>query len=108
MRSAADPTAKYPLVIAHGHYSAVFQPGGRFDDVPPTKNLTGYAYVDQLYAYYLYRNWTSDSGPFHGARALVVTINQPVPFFDDAYSVDSANVGPCTRAQLSTQGAASL
>ena len=29
-----------------------------------------------------------------GARALVVTINHPVPFFDDSYAVDSANVGP--------------
>lgn len=87
------PTAKYPLLVAHGHYSSVFQPGGRFDDVPPS-NQSGYSYVDQLYAYYLFRNWTSDSGPFRGARALVMTINQPVPFFDDAYSVDSVNVGP--------------
>jgi hypothetical protein len=87
------PTAKYPLLVAHGHYSAVFQPGGRFDDAPPS-NQSGYDYVDQLYAYYLYRNWTSATGPFRGARALVITINQPVPFFDDAYSVDSANVGP--------------
>ena len=52
--------------------------------------MTGYAYVDQLYANYFYHNWTSASGPYKGARALVVTINHPVPFFDDSYAVDSA------------------
>jgi hypothetical protein len=90
----AHPTAKYPLVIAHGHYSAIFNPGGRFDDTPPSANLSGYDFVDQQFAYWMYRNWTSATGPFHGARALVVTLNHPVPFFDDSYAVDSANVGP--------------
>ena len=68
------PTARYPLLIAHGHYSAVFQPGGRFDDTPPSewKNLTGYDLVDQQYAYWLYTNWTSPSSVFRGARALGV------------------------------------
>ena len=88
------PTARYPTLIAHGHYSAVFTPGGRFDKRPPMANMTGYAYVDQLYANYFYNNWTSASGPYKGARALVITINHPVPFFDDSYAVDSANVGP--------------
>ena len=72
------------------HYTAIFNPGGRFDKTPPTPNMTGYAYVDQLYANYFYHNWTSASGPYKGARALVVTINHPVPFFDDSYAVDSA------------------
>lgn len=88
------PNATYPLLIAHGHYSAIFNPGGRFDDTPPSANLSGYEYVDQQYAYWMYGNWTSAGGPFRGARALVITINHPVPFFDDSYAVDSANVGP--------------
>ena len=96
----AHPNAKYPLVVAHGHYSPIFQPGGRFDSHPPSRNQSGYAYVDQEYAYWLYRNWTSPTGPFHKARALVVTINQPVPYFDDAYAVDSANIGPYGSAIL--------
>ena len=54
----------------------------------------GYDLVDQLYANYLYGNWTASDGPFKGARALVITVNHPVPFFDDSYAVDSANVGP--------------
>jgi len=97
------PTARYPLVIAHGHYSAVFTPGGRFDPTPPSAwpaNLSGYDLVDQQYAYKLYTNWTAADGPFHGARALVITINNPVPFFDDSYAVDSANVGPYGSAIL--------
>jgi hypothetical protein len=121
---AEHPTARYPLVIAHGHYSAIFEPGGRFDNGPVTPDMHGYDRFDQRYAQvrscarsghvsfvrsiqgvtghlvrcrppqYLYRNWTSADGPFKGARALVVTINHPVPFFDDSYAVDSANVGP--------------
>ena len=73
------------------------RPGGRFDDTPPSAwpaNLSGYNLVDQQYAWYLYQNWTLATGPFHGARALVITINHPVPFFDDSYAVDSPNVGP--------------
>ena len=88
------PTAKYPLLVAHGHYSATFNPGGRFDPTPPAAGMTGYDLVDQLYANYFYNNWTSADGPFQGARALVITVNHPVPFFDDSYAVDSANVGP--------------
>jgi len=88
------PDARYPLVIAHGHYSAIFEPGGRFDATPPTANMSGYDRVDQLYANYLYNNWTSADAAFKGARALVITINHPVPFFDDSYAVDSVNVGP--------------
>jgi len=87
---------KYPLVIAHGHYSAIFNPGGRFDFRKPTKNITGYARYDQEAANWFASNWSSleSDGVFSNARALVVTINHPVPFFDDSYAVDSVNVGP--------------
>lgn len=94
------PNAKYPLLLAHGHYSAIFNPGGRFDPHPPTDNETGYDRVDQLYANWFYGNWTSPTGPFKHARALVITINHPVPFFDDSYAVDSANVGPYGTAVM--------
>ena len=46
--------------------------------------MTGYAFVDQQYAYWLYGNWTSPSSAFTGARALLVSVNHPVPFFDDS------------------------
>eukprot|EP01065_Artemidia_motanka_P038448 TRINITY_DN472_c2_g1_i1.p1 TRINITY_DN472_c2_g1~~TRINITY_DN472_c2_g1_i1.p1 ORF type:complete len:604 (+),score=128.84 TRINITY_DN472_c2_g1_i1:55-1866(+) len=88
------PDARYPLVIAQGHYSATWNAGGRFDNTPPNPDTPGYAYVDQLYANYLYGNWTDPNGVFKGARMLVVTLNHDVPFFDDSYAVNSENVGP--------------
>ena len=91
----AREDARYPLVVAHGHYSAQWDTGGSFSETPPPANLTGYAAIEAEYAYGLYRNWTSaDDGPFHGARMLVISINHQNPFFDDSYAVDSANVGP--------------
>ena len=59
-----------------------------------------YEAVDELFSYYLYANWTSPNGAFRGSRALVATINHPVPFFDDSYAVDSANVGPYGSAVI--------
>ena len=55
-------------MVAHGHYSATFDPGGRFDSTPATPDLKGYDYVDQLYANYFYNNWTSPDGPFKVRR----------------------------------------
>lgn len=91
----SHPNTSYPLILAHGHYSAVFNPGGRFD-LRTMNNLTGYAKYDQLAANWFANNWTSldESSGFHGARALVVTVKHPVPYFDDSYAVDSVNVGP--------------
>ena len=74
----AHPKARYPLLIAHGHYSEDFEPGGRFDPAPPSPNMTGYEFVDQLYAHWFYTNWTSATAAFHGARALVITIKVSV------------------------------
>jgi hypothetical protein len=93
---AEHPTARYPLVVAHGHYSATWDAGGRFAPQPPAQNLTGYDKIDAEYAHWLYTNWTSDSpsSAFYGSRMMVVTLNHAVPFFDDSYAVDSANVGP--------------
>eukprot|EP00940_MAST-03C_sp_MAST-3C-sp2_P001487 g1487.t1 len=97
---ASRENTTYPLVVAHGHYSAIFNPGGRFDLHKGPGNLTGYDAYDQKAAYWLAHNWTdtSSSSMFHGARALVVTLKHPVPFFDDSYAVDSVNVGPYGKA----------
>lgn len=95
--SHADAT--YPLVIAHGHYSPLFSPGGEFQETEPTCDpaLDGYNCVDEYYAFYLYRNWTSADptvSAFNGTRMIVMTINHPVPLFDDSYAVNSASLGP--------------
>ncbi len=86
--------AHYPIVIAHSHYSAVWNAGATFSEKPPSPNLTGYDRVQAEYAYWFYRNWTSPNLDFHGARVLLVTVNHAVPFFDDSYAVNSANLGP--------------
>eukprot|EP00928_Gymnodinium_smaydae_P072961 TRINITY_DN56233_c0_g1_i1.p1 TRINITY_DN56233_c0_g1~~TRINITY_DN56233_c0_g1_i1.p1 ORF type:complete len:618 (+),score=54.39 TRINITY_DN56233_c0_g1_i1:196-2049(+) len=89
------PDAKYPLVVAHGHYSPQFFPGGGFQERKPTcDRLADYACYSQHDAYELYSKWKDPEGPFRGARTLVMTINHPVPFFDDSYAVNTANMGP--------------
>lgn len=42
----------------------------------------------------MYKNWTSPSLAFRGARMLLAIVNHPVPFFDDSYAVNSENCGP--------------
>ena len=37
----SHPDARYPLLVAHGHYSAVFGPGGGFRTTPPSPNASG-------------------------------------------------------------------
>eukprot|EP00931_Biecheleriopsis_adriatica_P106550 TRINITY_DN80986_c0_g1_i1.p1 TRINITY_DN80986_c0_g1~~TRINITY_DN80986_c0_g1_i1.p1 ORF type:complete len:634 (+),score=83.63 TRINITY_DN80986_c0_g1_i1:48-1904(+) len=87
--------ARYPLVVAHGHYSPQFTPGGTFQEREPTCDpMANYSCYGEHDAYKLFADWTAPKGPFEGARALVMTINHPVPFFDDSYAVNSANMGP--------------
>mmetsp|Transcript_25169 Transcript_25169/g.32742 ORF Transcript_25169/g.32742 Transcript_25169/m.32742 type:complete len:618 (-) Transcript_25169:72-1925(-) len=90
--------ATYPLVVSHGHYSPVFFPGGGFQTEQPDcdPDEDGYDCVQSQYAYYLAQNWTSldDSSAFSGARMILMTINHPVPLFDDSYAVNSASLGP--------------
>lgn len=89
------PEARYPLVVAHGHYSAQFMPGGGFQETKPTCDpMANYSCYSMHDAYKLYTDWTDPHGPFENARALVITVNHPVPFFDDSYAVNSANMGP--------------
>lgn len=89
------PSARYPLIVSHGHYSPKWDAGGTFAETKPTCDpLESYQCVSDYYAYYLYANWTAPNGIFHGARAIVITVNHPTPFFDDSYAVNSANMGP--------------
>jgi len=92
------PDARYPLVVAQGHYSPEFWPGGAFQETDPACDpaVDGYDCVSEQYAYQLYKDWTATApgSPFSGARMLVATVNHPVPLFDDSYAVNSANLGP--------------
>jgi hypothetical protein len=92
------PDTFYPLVVAHGHYSPEFNPGGAYSETFPDcdEEVDGYACVADQYAYYLHSNWTSlgSTSAFDQARMLLVTINHPVWHFDDSYAVNSENSGP--------------
>jgi hypothetical protein len=91
------PTARYPLVIAHGHFPA--EPGG-FRETPPDPalepeyskrfQLEGYNRIQQEYEWQAHRDWTTPGFP----RVLLVEILHPTPFYDDSYAVNSANNGP--------------
>jgi Putative esterase len=90
-RDYARSTIHYPVLYEQGHFS-VSPPLG-FRTTPLTDEETKRlgptaAYVKR--GYDLYQAWTSDNFP----RMIVVTFQHPNPYFDDAYAVNSANVGP--------------
>jgi len=91
------PTARYPLVIDHGHFPATF---GGFREEPPDPNLKpefserfnwpGYNRTQEEHAHQFYKDWTGPSFP----RLLIVQIQHANPYYDDSYAVNSANLGP--------------
>jgi hypothetical protein len=83
----ANPEARYPLVINHGHFPRGFP---EFRDHPPTPDLTGYERTRAEYGYDLYQRWTERDFP----RMLVVKIEHANPYYDDSYAVNSQNLGP--------------
>jgi len=91
------PDARYPLVIAHGHFPP--EPSG-FRETPPDPDLKpeyskrfrleGYNRIQQEYAWQSHLDWIMPGFP----RVLLVEIQHPTPFYDDSYGVNSANNGP--------------
>jgi hypothetical protein len=91
------PDARYPLVIAHGHFPAE---AFGFRETPPDPDLKpdyskrfrleGYNRIQQEYAWQAQQDWTTPGFP----RVLLVEIQHPTPFYDDSYAVNSANNGP--------------
>ena len=91
------PNARYPLVIAHGHFpSAAYG----FRETPPDPDLKpdyskrfrleGYNRIEQEQAWQSHLDWITRGFP----RVLLVEIQHPTPFYDDSYAVNSANNGP--------------
>ncbi len=91
------PSARYPLVVFHGHFPSDF---GGFRVEPPDPDLEpvysarfdvdGYNRVAQQEAHDFYRTWTGPNFP----RVLIVQIQHANPYYDDSYAVNSANLGP--------------
>ena len=93
----SHPTARYPLVIFHGHFPQTFE---GFREEPPDPNLKpeyserfhlpGYNRTQQEYAHQFYKEWTGPNYP----RMVIIEIQHANPYYDDSYAVNSANLGP--------------
>jgi hypothetical protein len=69
------PEVKYPVVYQHGHFS-LRAPGGFGATTGNGAAFTNY--------------WNADGTP----RVILVTLQYPSPYYDDAYGVNSENNGP--------------
>jgi hypothetical protein len=93
----SHPDARYPLVIAHGHFPSELS---GFRETPPDPDLKpdyskrfrleGYNRIQQEQAWQSHLDWITKGFP----RVLLVEIQHPTPFYDDSYAVNSANNGP--------------
>jgi hypothetical protein len=93
----ANPNARYPLVIYHGHFPPTF---AGFREQPPDPGLApdyserfnwkGYNRTQQEYAHRFYKEWTAANFP----RMIIIEIRHANPFYDDSYAVNSQNLGP--------------
>jgi hypothetical protein len=82
------PDARYPVLIAHDHFHRHFSPS--FRTVPPDPRAEGPEKRSQESGWKLFQDWTSGRLP----RVLIVMPQHANPYFDDAYAVNSANLGP--------------
>jgi len=83
------PTARYPLVVHHGHFPSSMASDG-WRETPPAPNASPEQRPQQEAAYQFYKDWNSA----HFPRMIHVLVQHPTPYFDDSYAVNSANNGP--------------
>jgi hypothetical protein len=106
----SHPEARYPLAIAHNHFSREFF---GFRESPPDERLPkpdvdslrvhcpnghegdfcerfGYGRLEQELSHEFYKQWTGPGFP----RAILVAVQHANPYYDDSYAVNSENVGP--------------
>jgi len=93
----SHPSARYPLVINHGHFPTQTD---YWREIPPDPNLkpdystrfslAGYNRIQEEYGYQFYKDWTGPGFP----RVLILQIQHATPYYDDSYAVNSANNGP--------------
>jgi len=92
------PSARYPLMIYHGHFPSDF---GGFSTEPPDPKMDtsdysarfgiyGYEKFQKQEAYNFYQQWISKNFP----RFLVIEVQHATPYYDDSYAVNSASMGP--------------
>jgi Putative esterase len=83
------PSARYPLVVHHGHFPATMDSDG-WRDTPPDANATDAQREQQQAAYAFYQAWNGPNFP----RMIHLLVQHPTPYFDDSYAVNSENNGP--------------
>lgn len=81
------PGAHYPVAYEQNHFRRTFT---SWRENPPDPKATGRDSTAQLYRYRFYRDWVSGRLP----KMLIVIPQHPNPYYDDAYAVNSANIGP--------------
>lgn len=84
------PEARYPLLVDHRHYTPDLRVPVEFRTTRPTQDLKGDARFLADFSYKFYQDWTSGRLP----RVLILMLQTPNPYYDDAYGINSANVGP--------------
>lgn len=90
-------SARYPLVINHGHFNRTMTD---FREIPPDPDLEpeyserfdldGYNRIVQEQGYQFFQDWTGPGFP----RVILIEIQHANPYYDDSYAVNSANLGP--------------
>lgn len=86
---AEHPHSHYPVVFNQGHFDQA-TPWG-FDPDPKHETPDAKAEAGNFgTGYEFYQAWTSA----HFPRFFLVTFQEPCPYYDDGYSVNSANCGP--------------
>ncbi len=86
----SHPSAHYPLILYESHFQRDFAIPVPMKSRPAPPKPTGWAATQAAYEYRLYRDWKSGKLP----HVLIMITNTPNPYYDDAYAVNSANIGP--------------
>jgi putative esterase len=81
------PNAHYPVAYYQDHFSPSIP---IFRETPPASGAKGRDSTYQAMGYSFFKEWTSGKLP----RFLIVMPQDPNPFYDDGYAVNSANLGP--------------
>jgi hypothetical protein len=83
------PTARYPIVIHHGHFPRNAE-GDTWRETPSDAAVRTPQRETQEAAYRFFKDWNGPDFP----RMIHVLVQHPTPYFDDSYAVNSANNGP--------------
>ncbi len=89
------PNAHYPVVYQHNHFN--LRPPFDFSTEERPISADFRARLNDLNretGYEFYQAWNAENFP----RMIAVTVQHPTPYYDDSYSVNSANNGPYGEA----------